>query len=103
MPKLDIENLYTKRAYYFGITALISFLIIRSLVGINMLTRTPVPSVLLLLVLIISVFCSVICIYNMFKAREESGSFKKVVASLLAIASIVYIVSLIIEAYHNLL
>jgi len=101
MSRFDTTQIYTKRTYYFGLIGLISFLIMRSLVGIKMLTSTPVPSVLFLFVLTISVFCSVICLYTMFKARKESGSFKKVVASLLAIASAVYIVSLIIEAYHN--
>ena len=103
MPKLDLEHIYTKRAYYFGIIALISFLIMRSLVGIKMLTRTAVPSVLLLFVLTISVFCCVTCVYMMYKARKESRSFKKIVAILLAIGSVVYIVGLIIEAYRNLL
>ena len=99
MPKLDLEHIYTKRAYYFGIIALISFLIMRSLVGIKMLTRTAVPSVLLLFVLMISVFCSVTCVYMMYKARKESSSFKKVVATFLAIGSVVYIILLIRELF----
>jgi len=103
MPKLDLEQRYTKRAYYFGVLALISFLVISLLQGVKRLLDTKVPLVLFITILTVCVFCGLTCVYTIIKARKESTSFKKVVATFLAIGSVVYIVALIIEAYRNLL
>lgn len=103
MPRLDTRYMYTKRAYYFGLIALISFLVARGLVSVQKLTETSLPASLIIVIIIVSVFCSLACIYSAYKGRKESGTFKKVIAMLLAFGSIVYIILLIIEALKNML
>ena len=97
MPKLDVENVYTKRAYYFGVIALISFLVSRGLVGVQKLTETKLPVSLLILITIVSIFCSIACIYTIIKAKNEANSFKKMIAIILAMVSFVFILFLIKE------
>lgn len=99
MPRLDHEHLYTKRAYYFGLIALISFLVTRGLISVQKLTDTLLPVSLLVLIITVSVFCSVTCIYMAYKARGEQATFKKTIATLLAFVSIVYIVLFIREVF----
>ena len=86
-----------KRAYYFGIIALISFLTVRGLVSVQKLTETLLPVSLVILVIIVSVFCSVACLHSAYKGRTEPKTFKKTIATLLAFGSIVYIVLFIKE------
>ena len=97
MPKLDIEDVYTKRAYYFGVIGLISFLVSRGLIGVRKLTETELPVSLLILIIIVSVFSSIACIYAIIKAKNEVNSLKKVIAIILAMASFVFILFLIKE------
>lgn len=99
MPKLDIENPYSRRAYYFGVLALISFLVISLLQGVKRITDTKVPLALFITILAVCVFCGIACVYNSIKGRNEVNSFKKVIAILLAIASFVYIILLINETF----
>ncbi len=97
MPKLDIENPYSRRSYYFGIIALISFLTINVLEGVKRLTETKVPAVLLIAILIICVFSGIASMYAIIKAKNETNTFKKIIAKTLAMASFVYIILLIKE------
>lgn len=99
MPKLDIENPYSRRSYYFGILALISFLVISLLQGVKRITDTKVPLALFIIILTVCVFCGLTCIYTIIKARKESTSFKKVVATFLAIGSLIYIILLIKDLF----
>lgn len=91
MPKLAIENPYSRRAYYFGVLALISFLVIRLLQGVKRITDTNVPLALFITILAVCIFCGIACIYNAIRGRKEVNSFKKVIAIILAIASFFYI------------
>ncbi|MEP0263277.1 hypothetical protein [Dokdonia sp.] len=97
MPKLDIENPYSRRSYYFGVIALISFLVISLLQGVKRITDTKVPIGLFITILVVCVFCGLACIYTIIKAKNEIHSFKKVIAVILAMASFVYILLLIKE------
>ena len=101
MPKLDTEYVYTKRAYYFGVIALISFLVISLLQGVKRITDTKVPLVLFITILAVCIFCGIACMYNSVKARKEVNSFKKVLAIVLAIASFIYILFLIKETFFS--
>lgn len=97
MPKLDIENPYSRRSYYFGVIALISFLVISFLQGVKRITDTKVPLALFITILIVCVFCGLVCIYTIIKGRKEVNSLKKMIAAILAMASFVYILVLIKE------
>ena len=97
MPKLDIENPYSRRGYYFGVLALISFLVISLLQGVKRITDTKVPLTLFITILAICVFCALICIYNAIKGRKERNSIKKILAIVLAMASFIFIVLLLKE------
>ncbi|MFT5891593.1 MAG: hypothetical protein ACI9Y7_001698 [Dokdonia sp.] len=101
MARLDVENLYTKRAYYFGVIALISYLVTSMLQGVKRLTNTNVPEVLFITILLVFVFCGIACLYTIIKARNEANSFKKVIATMLAIGSFVYILLLIKETLFH--
>lgn len=102
MPKLDIENPYSRRGYYFGVLSLISFLVISLLQGVKRITDTKVPLVLFITILAVCVFCGIACVYNSIKGRKEVNSFKKIIAIILAIASFMYILFLIKETLFSL-
>jgi len=101
MPKLPIENPYSRRGYYFGVLALISFLVISLLQGVKRITDTKVPLGLFITILAVCVFCGIACIYNTIKGRKEVNAFKKVLAMALAIASFMYILFLIKETFFS--
>lgn len=95
MPKLDIENPYSRRSYYFGVIALISFLVINLLQGVKRLTETKVPTSLFVTISLVCVFSGIASIYTIIKAKSEANTFKKIIATILAMASFVYIVFLV--------
>ena len=99
MPKLDIENPYSRRSYYFGVLALISFLVISLLQGVKRITDTQVPFVLFITILVVCIFCGIACIYSIIKGRREVNTFKKIIAIILAVASFIYIVLLLKESF----
>lgn len=99
MPKLDDGHIYTKRAYYFGIIALISFLAAQGLLTLDKYARLELPMILPLILTILFLFCSIMCMYAIYKARNEHNSIKKVVATFLAIGAVVYIILLIRELF----
>lgn len=101
MPKLDGDHIYTKRAYYFGVIALISFLVVSLLQGVKRLSETKVPLALFITILTVCVFCGLMCIYTIIKGRKEINSFKKIIAMILAIASFVYILLLVKEMFFS--
>lgn len=101
MPKLDIENPYSRRSYYFGVIALISFLVINLLQGVKRLTETKVPTVLFITISLVCVFSGIASMYTIIKAKNEASSFKKVIAIILAMASFVYIVFLVRELFST--
>ncbi len=94
MPKLDIENPYSRRSYYFGVIALISFLVINLLQGVKRLTETKVPAVLFITISLVCVFSGIASIYTIIKAKNETNTLKKIIATILAMASLVYIMFL---------
>lgn len=95
MPRYDVEQLYTKRAYYFGLMAFISFLIMQGLLELDKYTHLELPLVLPIILTIIFLFCSIACMYAIYKGRKERFSFRKIVAIMIAIASLGYIVLII--------
>jgi len=99
MPKRDIESPYSRRGYYFGVLALISFLVISFLQGIKRITDTKVPLALFIPIMSLCVFCGTACIYHSIKGRKEVNSIKKVLAITLAIASFMYILFLLKETF----
>lgn len=101
MPKLAIENPYSRRGYYFGVLALISFLVISLLQGVKRITDTKVPLALFMTILAVCIFCGIACMYTTIKGRKEVNSIKKVLAIALAVASFIYILFLIKETFFS--
>ncbi|WP_299675037.1 hypothetical protein [uncultured Dokdonia sp.] len=99
MPKLDPEQRYTKRAYYFGVLALISFLVTRGLISVQRLTATSLPAILIVLIIIVCIFCGIACVYSIYMGRKEQGSPKKAISTFLGLGSVIYIILLIKDLF----
>lgn|GEM_PF-5588674 len=99
MPRLDVDSLYIKRAYYFGVIALISFLVTRALKGVKRFTSTTIPESLFISISIVCFFCGIACVYAIVKAKNEANSFKKIIAVVLGMASFGYIILVIKELF----
>lgn len=87
----------SKRAYFFGSTAIIAVLMNGGLKSIYLMTQMVIPKILTSSLLFIIIMSLGMGLINVYKSWKEPTSFKKMMGVIFIFGSVVYVLNMILS------